>query len=278
MKTHNHKTHILALCLGCLIIGLNGCKSKQHIAQTQLTHTPTLHKVVEQTLAASPQFTTAEAAKMTLKIDMETRAFSTTARFVIQRDSMFHLSILPLLGIEAFRVEVSPTTALVIDKMNKRYVECQLNEIAATTGLKIGYQELQALICAQMFAIGEPNFFLHPNKNIQVTTANKTHNIYFTCNGFEYEYQVSANSDFQLVSTVIRKENTPYFINVKYSAYQLKDNVLFPHIIEMEIHGGKQTAKCTFTLTKTAFNQPVIFTSTPLNRYTPITIQELLSK
>ena len=71
MKTHNHKTHILALCLGCLIIGLNGCKSKQHIAQTQLTHTPTLHKVVEQTLAASPQFTTAEAAKMTIKIEME---------------------------------------------------------------------------------------------------------------------------------------------------------------------------------------------------------------
>lgn len=255
-----------------------GCKSKQHTGTITHKQTPTQHKVISNAIKATPQFHTAEVSRMSIKIQMEKRSLSTSARFTLQHDSLFHLSILPLLGIEAFRAEVSPTNAIVVDKMNKRYVQCQLDDIALATGLKIGYQELQALISAQLFAIGDPQFFLHPGNNILVTTAERTHTISFTCNGFDHEFRVVANGSYQLLSTTIRKSNTPYIITVNYSAYQLQDNVLFPHTIEINFQGGKQMASCTFSLLKTRFNQPIKFTQTPLNRYTPITLQELLSK
>lgn len=278
MKTRNNK-HIIILCIGCIIMGLHtGCKSSKSLSKTTTTQQSSLHQVVSKALAATPKFNTAEASKMTIKVDMSKRSFSTGARFTLHNDSAFHLSILPLLGIEAVRAEVTPAEAIVIDKMNKRYVRCQLDDIASSFGMKIGYRELQSIICAQIFAIGEPNYFIRPDHNIQVTTNDKIHIISFECNGFEHEYRVSANSDYKLQSTTIRKTNTNLSIHIDYADYQLQNDVIFPHNIKMIVNDGKQTASCTFSLTKTIFNQPVNLTNTSLNRYNSISLQELLSK
>lgn len=277
MKTILNK-YTLILISGLLLASiLTGCKSKQALTTTP-TPQPAMHKVLSQALEVLPRFNTADVSRMTIKIQMNNHSFSTPARCTLQRDSALQISILPLLGIEAFKAEITPTTALIVDKMNKRYVQCQLDEIAATTGLKIGYQELQSIICAQIFAIGEPNYFLRPNNNIQVTTADKVHNISFSCNGFEHIYRISANGTHQLLSTILRKENTPYTLQIDYSSYQIFNKVMFPTNITMNIQGGKQVAECTFTITKAQFDTPLTFTPTPLNRYTPITPQELLSK
>lgn len=277
----NKPTHryLLVVYIGLLLMCIHsGCKSKQAITTTPHSSTSTIHKVVSQALAATPQIHTADVSRMTMKVQMNQHSFSTVARCTLQRDSALQVSIMPLLGIEAFRAHLTPTTALVVDKMNKRYVECQLNEIATTTGMPVGYQELQAILCAQIFAIGEPNYFNRPDKNIQVTTADKIHTISFRCNGFEHHYRISANGTHQLLSTTLRKENSPHTLQVNYTAYQLYDKVMFPSQITMNIQGGKHTAECTFTITKAQFNQPVNFSPTPLSRYTQITPQELLSK
>lgn len=274
--TFNKYTLLLAIGLLMAAI-LTGCKSKQNLTTTP-TLQPAMHKVVSEALAATPHFHTADVSRMTIKLQMNNRSFSTQARCCLQRDSALQISILPLLGIEAFRAELTPATALIVDKMNKRYVQCQLDEITATTGLKIGYQELQSIICAQIFAIGEPNYFISWEKDIQVTTSDKVHNISFTCNGFKHHYRVNANGTHQLLSATFQKENTPYTLHVNYSTYQIFNKVMFPTNIIMNIQGGKQTAECTFTITKVQFDTPVTFSHTSLNRYTPITPQELLSK
>lgn len=47
----------------------------------------------------------------------------------MKRDEVIQLSIAPFLGIEVARAEISPDGVLVMDRMNKRYVQVPFDEL-----------------------------------------------------------------------------------------------------------------------------------------------------
>ena len=90
-------------------------------------------------------------AKLNVEISLAGKAFSSRATMKIVKGQMIHLSVHPVLGIEVFRVVLTPENFLLIDRMNKRYVSESIDELEKTLSLKLDFEMFQALFMNQMF-------------------------------------------------------------------------------------------------------------------------------
>lgn len=70
----------------------------------------------------------------------------------IKRDEMVRLTVAPLLGIEFFRLEISPAHILVVDRINKRYMKCTMEEISEMVNVDVTYNMFQSLFLNELFA------------------------------------------------------------------------------------------------------------------------------
>ena len=73
----------------------------------------------------------------------------------IKKGEVIQMSIAPLLGIEVARAEISPNGILVIDRMNKRYVEVSFAEVKALAKADLDFHTLQALFLNELFLPGK---------------------------------------------------------------------------------------------------------------------------
>lgn len=64
----------------------------------------------------------------------------------IQKDSIMWVSIVAALGIEAFRVRITPDTVMILDKLNKTYTIKPISYLQEVTQLPFDFKTLQNLI------------------------------------------------------------------------------------------------------------------------------------
>ena len=70
----------------------------------------------------------------------------------VKRNEALRLSVAPILGIEFFRLEITPAHILVIDRMNKRYMKCSLQELSGLVDFDLTYHAFQSLFLNEIFA------------------------------------------------------------------------------------------------------------------------------
>lgn len=83
-------------------------------------------------------------AKVSLTLDKHN--YQTSCVVKMWKNELIILSVLPMLGIEMFRLEASADGVTVIDKLNKRYTELSYEELNAYTPRKISFKVLQMLV------------------------------------------------------------------------------------------------------------------------------------
>jgi len=87
-----------------------------------------------------------QRAHVTMTLNLQTGGQAMKVNCVAQtvRDSLIIVSVMPLMNIEMFRIELTPDEAVVIDKMNKRYSRVALDLLP-----NIHWSELQQLMSAE---------------------------------------------------------------------------------------------------------------------------------
>ena len=95
------------------------------------------------TQAAQPKWHTAHTV-ISLNVNLGSQSMKVNCVAFVERDSLITVSIMPMLGMEMYRVEVSPDEVLVIDKMNKRFARAALSMIP-----NIIWKDLQDIIAAE---------------------------------------------------------------------------------------------------------------------------------
>ena len=83
-------------------------------------------------------------AKISLTLDKHN--YQTSCVVKMWKNELIILSVLPMLGIEMFRLEASADGVVVIDKLNRRYTELNYEELNAYTPRKISFKMLQMLV------------------------------------------------------------------------------------------------------------------------------------
>jgi hypothetical protein len=79
------------------------------------------------------------------------KSFSSRAGLKILRDRTLQISIQPLAGIEVMRIEFSPDSVKVLDRMNKRYLADSFENLRGDMPPALNFYNLQALFTNRIF-------------------------------------------------------------------------------------------------------------------------------
>lgn len=159
---------MLALGMG-FAIGFTSCRTQRVAVQPQPTETPTEEEKPWHTCLI-------QGAKATLTMDEQTITANCTMQVV--RDSMLVISVMPVLGIEVYRLEATPEELIAIDKMNHQYLKTDYARINRYVTPSLTWEDLQQIASNEVqggpfigYAIGEMTIALkitYPEKQTDV--------------------------------------------------------------------------------------------------------------
>jgi hypothetical protein len=140
MRT-KHFIYILAILCSTF-----ACKTKQQVVTKQKSERKPVELLVEKLKQAEPQFSSANVSKMNVNLDLSGRSMSVSASCRLIKDSVMHISIMPALGIELFKVEVNRDSLHVFDKFNRRSYSVDYKYLADKFAVELNYQSVETLI------------------------------------------------------------------------------------------------------------------------------------
>ena len=159
---------MLALGTG-FAIGFTSCHTQQAAVQTQSAETPTEEEKPWHTCLM-------QGARTTLTIDEEIISANCTMQVV--RDSMLVISVMPMLGIEVYRIEATPDELIAINKLNHQYLRTDYQQVNRYVTPPLRWEDLQQIASNELpggpfvgYAIGEKTIALkitYPEKQTDV--------------------------------------------------------------------------------------------------------------
>ena len=90
-------------------------------------------------------------SKLNVEITRSGKTMASRATLKVVKGEAVNLSVHPVLGIELFRVVLTPENFLLIDRMGKRYVSEPIEDLEKALNIKLDFEMLQALFTNQIF-------------------------------------------------------------------------------------------------------------------------------
>jgi len=128
---------IFIVCLAAVL--LCSCAGKKRVVKPT-EPSPEGPELMVDTVA---QWQTAKVTNSTLTLNVNELSYSVACQMQTVRDSMIVISIMPMLNMELLRIEVTPDTAYVIDKVNHRYTRLPLSAAQEEVVPALRWNDLQ---------------------------------------------------------------------------------------------------------------------------------------
>ncbi len=257
-----------------MIVLFSACKSTSKITTVEIPVVSELNERIKQIQFSQPQFSTANVSKMAMAINLNDRDLNVSATIKMRKDSALDISIQPFMGIEMFKVELSPDSMRVFDKMNKRYYVLDYKYFKTRFGIDVDFYSLQSMISGQLFCIGKKELVIdsltlsaHENGKYSIGYQNE--------NILQNSHILSNNTIEQVV---LKDKDNKYQMQTNYENFAMVNTVNFPQKISMHITNQKSKVSCDFSVQKVEFNSKVIFSPSSQRIYTRSNIDLLLKK
>lgn len=266
----NRKYSIIPLIVLFLF---TACKTTKTLTTHQTPASGKISDVIAQVQANQPQFSTANVSKMSMAFNMGNRKINVSASCKLVKDSAMHISIQPFMGIELFKVELTPTNMRVFDKMNGRYFDTDYGFFSQRFGVDVDYYSLQSLLFGQFFCIGNKNIMIDKcvlNQN------NNPRTIDFETEKMKQTTEITAQNVIQMVLLIAK--DSKYQLSTNYSNYVIEKGVNFPETIVLNATNQKTEASCEFSVLRVDFNTPLKLVASDTDRYSRGDIEQLLKK
>lgn len=194
-------------------------------------------------------------AKMTLAIDLEGKgATKVNGTLRIKKGEVVQMSIAPFLGIEVARAEISPDGVLVIDRVNKRYVQVSFAEVKALANADLDFHTLQALFLNELFLPGKGNLTSRDASAFRVEpVADGVELEVKRSKRFSYRFLTDA-PDALLKESSIGLKGTSYLLKWAYGDFRSLEQRKFPADMKVSFEGGKKPVKASFALSRLSTN------------------------
>ena len=216
-------------------------------------------------------------AKMSLTLDLgrkgETKVNGTLR---IKKGEVVQLSIAPLLGIEVARAEISPDGILVIDRMNKRYVEVSFAEVKTLVKADLDFHTLQALFLNELFLPGKGDLTARDASSFKVEPEAEGVRLNVKrAKRFGYHFLTEA-PEALLKESYIGLNGTPYGLRWKYDDFRALERKQFPVDMKLVFEGGKKPVKAALALSRLSTNGDWEARTEVSKKYEKVELEEIL--
>lgn len=239
------------LCLMCVMAS---CSSSRSLKKSSSIDGMSEAEYVEHVIANAGGWE-ALTAKMSLSIDLEGKgATKVNGTLRIKKGEVIQMSIAPLLGIEVARAEISPDGILVIDRMNKRYVQVSFAEVKSLANADLDFHTLQALFLNELFLPGKGDLTSRDVSAFSVE--NGASGVALDVKKprrFSYRFLTQAPEGW-LRQSSIGLMGTPFILNWTYEDFRALGKKHFPAEMKISFEGGKKPVKAAFGLSRLSQN------------------------
>ena len=219
-------------------------------------------------------------AKMSLAIDLEGKGTATkvSGTLRIKKGEVIQMSIAPLLGIEVARAEISPDGVLVIDRMNKRYVQVSFAEVKALANADLDFHTLQALFLNEVFLPGKGDLTSRDASAFRLERgADGVELDVKRAKRFSYRFLTEA-PEALLKESRIGLERTPYLLRWSYGDFRTLGQQLFPTAMKVSFEGGQKTVKAAFSLSRLSTNTDWETHTEVSRKYERVALEDILKQ
>ena len=216
-------------------------------------------------------------AKMSLSLDLEGKGVTKVSGTLrIKKGEVIQMSIAPLLGIEVARAEISPNGILVIDRMNKRYVEVSFAEVKALAKADLDFHTLQALFLNELFLPGKNDLTARDASSFRVEP--EAEGVWLNvkrAKRFGYHFLTEA-PEALLKESYIGLNGTQYGLRWKYDDFRALEKKQFPVDMKLAFEGGKKPVKAAMALSRLSTNGDWEAHTEVSKKYEKVELEEIL--
>ena len=215
-------------------------------------------------------------AKMALSVDLGKGTTKVNGTLRIKKGEVIQMSIAPFLGIEVARAEISPDGILVIDRMNKRYVEVSFAEVEALAKADLDFHTLQALFLNELFLPGKGDLTARDASSFKVEA--EAEGVWLNvkrAKRFGYHFLAEA-PEALLKESYIGLNGTPYGLRWKYEDFRSLGKKNFPTDMKLAFEGGKKPVKAAFALSRLSTDADWETRTEISPKYNKVELEEIL--
>ncbi len=139
-----HGLYLFIPVFALLVIFLPGCKSTRPVSYVRLSKKP-FNELYNQMLKHQPEFTFLDS-KIAVGYKSKKKAYHFKTRLRIRKDSIIWFSIVPAMGIEIARMEITNDSVKLINRAKKKYVTGTYHLLDSLLHVSINYQIFQAIL------------------------------------------------------------------------------------------------------------------------------------
>ena len=265
--------HYITVSVACITLcwSLTSCKSTKPTTppDNPVVSTSTVF-VADKYLTMVTSNNTSQAnltAKVKVVVDVDGKSNSTSGSLKMKKNDVIQISLVdPLLGVmELGRMEFTKTRVLIIDRVNKQYVDLPYSEVSFLKRANIDFNTLQSLFWHEVF---EPGKSSTKASDFQFKDNGDNIDIMFVDNMLTYTFATKKQQG-QLRETVITNNSDHnYRFSFNYDNFTTFYSKPFPREMKMAFTASSQTTSLSLTLSSLKNSSDWATRSTAPSKYT----------
>lgn len=267
--------HLLYFVL--LLALITSCKSSKPTTGTKAADNTSAINYLESVLNNAPAFDSF-TSKMHLTANLGGKGLTISGTLKMKKNDAIQLSFAPLLGIEVARIEITPEHILIIDRLNKRYVQVPVSYLKSLGNSELDFYALQSLFYNELFIPGVrtvtsknlPSLLIRKGADDETVVQikeSKVLNLSF----------ITTTSNARLTECNISTSNN-FSFNWKYAAFVPFSGKTFPSQMNITLLNNSKMATLAFELSKmNRGNNESLRTEVP-KKYKQMDINDLINQ
>ena len=265
-----YKKKWLIYFLLIFLIGLNSCRSFDRIFVGSASDDFNESELVDLVIANQLPYNQIFYKRAFIEIEQNEKNQAVRANIYLKRDSAIVISVVPIMGIELYRIMLDKEGIFLIDRMNRTIAEMDYAAISNRILLEFNYEQIQSILTNGVFT--------YPVNRIQSLkdfkgVNNETHYSLTSAGVSRYRKDESFQivdvlpELFRVKNSYISYPSRKISMNIAYSDFiSLTDNVPFPSKIVLQGNRDQEAIVVTLTFTSVDIdgNQSISF-SMPTN-------------
>lgn len=258
----------IGFCLLLVVAMLSSCKTKQ------ITTTSSELSVVDYTVAQvqqqQPQFSYLNISKMDIVANYGTQQLSFRATVKAVTDSLLVFSVQPLLGVEMFRLEFTPTSFRIIDKWNRKYTDNTYDFLRYSLGVDVNFNVIQALFFNQLFVV---DGVVTPNQFVVETLPQEPTRLVHLGTGLIQRFEL-VDKQMAIAKTELIVDKGR--LTCTYANHRMQNGVRFPLALNITMQVGGKLADLDCQISQLEFNKSFEYSTVNLERYEKVAFSKII--
>ena len=227
-----------------LTLFLFACRGNKDVVSTSLEHrsSKSIIKKVNQNYLDYNWFT----AKLSGKIHIDGVDTPVTANLRIKKDSLIWLSVSALLGIEAARIQITPDSLKLMNRINKTYWTGGFEDLDSAYGIPANYEQLEEILVGQISL---------ENQKLRSVVSDNKYLLFSKDKKETPQFKVWIDNRF-LTHTFLLEDKLEKSFTIRYLEYEKYAQRWVPLKLKLLLSSNNQKTEANLTFSKVNINIP----------------------